>query len=471
MNDITQMLNNSRSPVRQYSLATVVELFEAQVQSTPDAEALADGNTSLSYQQLNMVSNQLAHEFIELNIGPKHWVGIFMERSIDAIVSILATLKSGAGYLPMDIRHPAERIQTILAETRPSAVLTVEEWNNRLPECERMVLGGLRGHRFANQHSIINPRGTGGGVWSRPGDPAYILFTSGSTGKPKGVIVEHGSLSCFLAGMQEIFPFGPGIRHAANTTLCFDISILDIFGPLTQGGTIVMAPDAVVRDISLMSRHLRALDANSLQATPSYWEMLVQERALELSGIRCLTGGEPLPQRLAGQILDQRLQLWNAYGPTETTVYCSAHQVSHKDTAATGHPTVTIGHPLQGYQWYILDGNLKPVPEGNEGEIYVSGDGLARGYHNRPGLTACRFLANPYSDIPGSRMYRTGDIGRRMPDGTVEFLGRSDFQVKIRGFRIELHEIEHVLGQIPGIQRAVVISRRDTPASPTSQRT
>ena len=461
-----QVLKSSRSPVRQFSPTTVVELFEAQVQSTPDAEALTDGITSLSYQQLNTVSNQLAHELMERGIGPKHWVGIFMERSIDAIVSLLATLKSGAGYLPMDVHHPVEQIQAIIEETRPSVVVTAEEWNNRLPECERMLVGGLRSHPSGAPHSRTNPQDPGGGVRAGPDDQAYIIFTSGSTGKPKGVIVEHGSLSCFLAGMQEYFPFGPGIRHAANTTLCFDISVLDIFGPLTRGGTIILVPDALVRDIPLVCRHLRALNANSLQATPSYWEMLVQERPLELPEIRCLTGGESLPQRLAGKILDRRLPLWNAYGPTETTIWCSAHRVTHEDAGAAGPPTVTIGRPLQGYQWYILDENLKAVPVGSEGEIYVSGDGLARGYLNRPGLTACRFVANPYSDIPGSRMYRTGDIGRWTLDGTVEFLGRSDFQVKIRGFRIELNEIEHVLGGHPGIQRAVVISRRDTHAEP-----
>ncbi len=298
---------------------------------------------------------------------------------------------------------------------------------------------------------------------TKPSDLAYVIFTSGSTGKPKGVQVEHRSVVNFLNSMRR----EPGIdRHdtlLAVTTLTFDISVLELFLPLVVGAKVVIVGDKIAKDGLQLAEMLQRSGATIMQATPATWRLLVEagwagagEGAAGAgdSKLKVLCGGEALPRDLAEQLLERSASLWNMYGPTETTIWSAVDRVESGD----GLPP--IGRPIDNTQLYILDAKLKPVPIGVPGDLYIGGDGLARGYLHRPELTADRFVANPFCRDGQARMYKTGDVVRYRPDGNIEFLGRADFQVKIRGFRIELGEIEANLDQHPGVRQAVVMARQ-----------
>ncbi|RSD09445.1 amino acid adenylation domain-containing protein [Amycolatopsis eburnea] len=405
---------------------SVIELFEAQAARTPDAPALEFGATTLTYAELNARANQLARHLAARGAGPERYVALSLPRDEQLVIAMLAVLKTGAGYLALDLDYPADRIAMMLEDADPALVLTPGE----------LVFAGETGNL---------------GHTASPDSPAYVIFTSGSTGRPKGVVVPRRPLLNFLLDMVDRFGITAGDRLLAVTTVGFDIAGLEIFAPLLAGATVVLASRDDVRD----SRALAALAEDRvtlLQATPSLFHALLAE-PVDLSGVHVLVGGEALPDDLAVALRARAASVTNMYGPTETTIWST--------TARVGEGAPTIGTPIANTQVYVLDRALRPVPPGVPGELYLAGDGVVRGYLGRPDLTADRFVANPFAD--GERMYRTGDLVARRRDGELRFLGRVDHQVKIRGFRIELGEIEAVLATHPAVALRAVVVREDRP--------
>ncbi|MEW2615948.1 amino acid adenylation domain-containing protein, partial [Streptomyces sp. NPDC047880] len=413
---------------------SVVERFEAQVAATPDATALTFGEFSLSYGELNARANRLARFLVEQGAGPEKFVAVVLPRSAELVVSLLAVLKSGAAYVPVDPEFPEDRIAYVLEDSRPVLTLTEE------------VLAGF-GPGDAYDAGDL-------GVPGDPGRAAYAIYTSGSTGRPKGVVISEGALANFLGSMQDRFQLSAGDRMLAVTTVGFDIAGLEMYLPLLNGAGLILADREAVKDPSILGALLKASDATVMQATPSLWHALV-EAMVDLSGLRVLVGGEALPSDLAVTLAGAARSVTNLYGPTETTIWSTVADV----TASGG---VAIGRPIANTRVYVLDAALRPVAPGVPGELYIAGEGLARGYLGRPSLTAERFVADPF-DSAGARMYRTGDLVRWTAGGVVEYIGRTDFQVKVRGFRIELGEVESALNAVTGVAGATAVVREDRP--------
>ena len=362
------------------------------------------------------------------------------------MVGLLGILKAGAGYLPIDPAYPKDRIDFILEDARVPVLLTENALARTISDAQSRIvfIDTERENIAAESRDQV-------GIRSQPGDTAYTIYTSGSTGKPKGVEVPQQALVNLLVSMAKV----PGIERndvlLAVTTLCFDIAAMEIFLPLMVGARLVIARREAAGDPLLLKQRLQSCGATIMQATPVTWRILLEAGwdGRPLKKIFC--GGEALPRELAEQLLKLGPELWNMYGPTETTIWSSTGQVE------SGAGRVPIGPPIANTQLYILDALQQPAPVGVAGELYIGGDGVATGYHNRPELTAERFVANPFR--PGERMYRTGDLARYLANGTVDFLGRLDHQVKLRGYRIELGEIESVLVKHPAIKQAVVTVR------------
>jgi amino acid adenylation domain-containing protein len=369
-----------------------------------------------------------------------------MERSLDMLVGMLAILIAGCGYLPIDPDYPKERIEFILADASVPALLTQDSLVPTVSNIQARLIS-IDGERGAIARQSAEPLN----IHSKPGDIAYMIYTSGSTGKPKGVEVPHGALVNLLASMARV----PGMASTdvllAVTTLCFDISAMEIFLPLIVGARLVIARREAAGDPLLLKQRLESSGATMMQATPVTWRILLESGWDGSPLKKILCGGEAMPRELAGQLLRLGPEVWNMYGPTETTIWSSTGQVS----SASGR--VPIGSPIANTQFYILDALQQPTPIGVAGELCIAGDGVANGYHHRPELTAERFVANPFR--PGERMYRTGDLARYLADGAIDFLGRLDHQVKLRGYRIELGEIESVLVKHPAVKQAVVVVR------------
>jgi len=416
---------------RTASAQSVVELFEDRVAATPDHLAVSATGAEFSYAELNAQANRLAHHLIAHGAGPERYVALALRRTADLLVALLAVLKSGAAYLPLDPDYPAERIDYMLGDAAP--VLTLRE----LPD--------------AAGHPDTSPA-----VEIAPDSPAYVIYTSGSTGRPKGVVIPHAALVNFLGSMAELFDLDDTSRLLAITTIAFDIAALEMYLPLLSGGAVVLVEKEVVTDPAALVRLVADSGATIMQATPSLWQAIVSVHPEGVRGLRMLVGGEALPPALAATMRELAADVTNLYGPTETTIWSTTARLDDR----SGTPT--IGRPIWNTQAYVLDGALQPVPPGVPGELYLAGSGLARGYHQRPGLTAERFVADPFG-TPGARMYRTGDLSRWGADGNLEYLGRVDFQVKVRGHRIELGEIETALAGHPDVGQAVVVVREDGP--------
>jgi len=414
--------------------ATVPALFEQQVRSTPDAVALVCGEESVSYADLNRRANRLSHWLIGEGVRPELRVAVLLPRSVDLVVALLAVMKAGGSYVPVDPDYPDSRVQFVVSDCEPVLVL----------DAERLAGADLSGCS-----------GDDPGVSVALSNTAYAIYTSGSTGTPKGVVIEHGALMNFLASMQDRFELSPADRLLAVTTVSFDIAGLELYLPLLAGAQVVLADKEQVSQPGVVFDLIEANAVTIMQATPSLWQMLVSHDPVRLAGLRVLTGGEALPAALAETVSKHAEQVTNLYGPTETTIWSTAATVS-VGTAPT------IGHPIANTQILVLDESLQPVPAGVPGDLWIAGAGVARGYYGRPGLTADRFVANPFGE-PGSRMYRTGDKARWTVQGELEFIGRADQQIKIRGFRVEPGEIEHVLVGHPAVRQAVVIAREDQP--------
>lgn len=420
--------------------AGIDELFEYQADTKPDGVAVVFADQAIDYDALNRRVNQVANTLRAKGVNGNEFVGICMERSIDMVVAMLGVLRAGAAYLPLDPGYPAERIEYMVTDSQARVVITDSTFADALGS-QTVTTMTLAETSSATE---LGPRVNHG-----PEDLAYIIYTSGSTGKPKGVEVTHRTAVNFLCSMQR----EPGITDTdillAVTTICFDISVLEIFLPLVSGATVVIASgDDVVDGSSLVSR-IEENDVSVMQATPATWRLMLAADWAGSSNLKALCGGEAMPAELIQELYPRAGGgLWNMYGPTETTVWSSTYKLQ----SAEERPL--IGRPIANTRMYVLDSGMQPMPVGVPGELYIAGEGVVRGYHNRPDLTAERFFVDPF--VEGGRMYRTGDVARYCADGNIEYLHRIDNQVKIRGFRIELGEIETVLVGHEVIRQGVV---------------
>jgi amino acid adenylation domain-containing protein len=439
------------------------ELIEAQAERTPDAVAVVFEDKQLSYAELNSKANVVARRLRAIGVRPDDRVAIFVRRSLDMLIGLIAILKSGGAYVPLDPGYPPARLGSMLDDSAPAAVLSHGEARQAL----EAALAGLSrqppvldldGDLAASPGApAANPKAKDVGL--TPRSLAYVIYTSGSTGKPKGVMVEHRALVNCLSSMRDIVGIEASDRVLALTTIGFDIAGVELFLPLVCGARTVIADQCSATDPERIGAIIEREGVTVVQATPATWRMLVDAVWPGKAGLKALSGGEALPSALAAQIVNRVGRLINVYGPTETTIWSSSWAVV--DPAPTASACQPIGRPIANTRIHILDKRLEPVPTGVAGEIYIGGDGVARGYLNRADLTDERFVADPFA--AGGRLYRTGDLGRRRADGAIEFLGRADFQVKIRGFRIELGEIEARLEEHPRVREAVAAAREDWP--------
>ena len=456
-----QLLAEWTLPTDHTSDLVVPTLFEKQVMTSPQAIAVIVDQQRCTYEELNKRANRLAHYLIQCGVGPESFVGICLDRSLDMIVALQATIKAGAAFLPLDPQHPAARLQQIIGDAQPLVILTTQTLANRLPSIETIqALDSDEIREQIERAADSNPIDTQRITPLRPGHPVYALFTSGSTGTPKGIVIEHAALISYFQAMQQKICFGPGCQHLAITTIGFDISILELFQTLCHGATVVLATDNQSHDPSELAK-LISTGITSLQSTPSFWSILIENHSESLRNLIVITGGEALSKNLAARLKSVARQVWNCYGPTEATIWASVHEVEDLDLTDEAPLIVSIGRPLQNYRLIVLSEQCEPSLNGAIGELYITGTSLARGYLNRPDLTAERFVKDPFAAEPGRRMYRTGDLVRCAADGKFHFLERTDHQVKIRGLRIELGEIEANLLNHPAVAQAVVLARDD----------
>ncbi|WP_162002706.1 non-ribosomal peptide synthetase [Streptomyces sp. CB01881] len=426
--------------------------FAAQAARTPDTPALVHRGTTLTYRELDERSNRLAHHLRTLGAGPETLVGICLDRTPDLIIAILATLKAGAAYLPLDPAYPPERLTLMQGDAGAPLVITSREHTSKLATTGARLLtpdtdGELIGSRPASLPTTT----------THPRQLAYTLYTSGSTGRPKGVMITHGNVLALLAWAQENFPAQTRANVLATTSVCFDLSVFEILLPLTSGDTVTLLDSA----LDLLDHP--DTGATLLNTVPSVLTELLRHGPLPESISAVCLAGEPLPAALVRQTREQPRtpQVHNLYGPSEATTYSTAALLDPADQRAPG-----IGRPITGTHAYILDTGLNPTPIGVVGHLYIAGAGLARGYHRQPARTAERFIPNPHGTDPGDRLYDTGDLASWNPDGGITFHGRSDHQVKLRGFRIEPGEVEAVLRGHPGVHTATVVVREDVPGLP-----
>jgi amino acid adenylation domain-containing protein len=446
---------------------TIGHLFEEQSDRTPDATAIQLGSDRLTYRELEHRSNQLARVLVEQGVKPETLVAVCFERSPDMIISMLAVLKAGAGYLPLDPSYPAERLRMILEDAKPLVILTHKPAASNLEQTAAPIFHVDQEREFIARQDASRGRGS-----ASSDSLAYVIYTSGSTGKPKGVMVTHQNVSRLLRSTSPWFNFGSTDVWTLFHSSAFDFSVWEIWGCLLTGGRLVCVPHWVSRSPRDFYGLLAKEQVTVLNQTPAAFYQLVQ---VEDSGLV-----EPLSLRyviFGGEALnfvnlrswfdrhgDQKPQLINMYGITETTVHVTYRPLTAKDSLIETRSL--IGAPIPDLHLYLLDSELQPVPAGVVGEIYVGGAGVARGYLNRPELTSERFVEDRFAERPGALMYKSGDLARRIESGDVEYLGRADSQVKIRGFRIELGEIEATLADHPLVQQAVVSARKDGPGEP-----
>jgi amino acid adenylation domain-containing protein len=430
------------------------ELFELQVESTPEATAVTFEDQELSYAGLNRRANQLAHYLRGQGLRPDDRVAICIDRGLEMMVALLAVLKAGGAYVPLDPAYPVERLQFMLQDSVPVALVTQKHLTELFPRRASVTLAVVLDgeNRPWDGCSDGNPDSAAIALTSK--HLAYVIYTSGSTGTPKGVMIDHSALMNFLYCMQGKIAIGPGDVWLAITTLSFDIAALELFLPLLSSACLrILSPQDSMDGVRLISELQNGVTV--MQATPATWHLLLQSGWQKTSGLKILCGGETLSSELAEKLINNSSSAWNLYGPTETTIWSMLEKLQAIES------TITVGQPLTNTRIYILDAQGEPVPVGVAGEIYIGGAGVARGYFNRPELTAERFLKDPFISEPEARIYKTGDLGRWLPDGRVEFLGRNDLQVKIRGFRIELGEIEARLTQHPAVGEAVISACED----------
>lgn len=459
-----QLLNQWNHTTSDYpSDQCIHQLFESQVKRNPDKIAIAFEDNCLTYQELNRQANQLAHYLQAKQVGVETLVGICTKRSHAMVVGLLAILKAGCAYVPLDPAYPQERLAFMIEDAQLSVLLTESELLSALPDSAEVI------YLDSDSPAIALCPETNPNTTVTPENLAYTIYTSGSTGKPKGVQITHQAVVNFLTSMSRT----PGICDQdislAITTISFDIAALELYLPLSVGASIVIVSQEVALDASQLIKVIAESGATFMQATPATWRLLLSAGWQGNSGLKILCGGEAMSRKLANQLLKRAATVWNMYGPTETTIWSSVHQVQPgNQPVPIGKPMPAAGVAIANTQIYLVEPiqpsePLKLVPVGEAGELLIGGVGLARGYLNRPDLTAERFIPDPFSNEPSARLYRTGDLARYLPDGTLNYIGRIDHQVKIRGFRIELGDIEAALYQHPSIKEAVVVAREDIP--------
>ncbi|MET7382994.1 amino acid adenylation domain-containing protein [Streptomyces sp. NPDC005526] len=448
--------NDTAHPVPDTTLTT---LLEQQARRTPQAEALRFEGSSLTYRDLHARADRLAHVLRSNGVGPESLVALAVPRSEHLVTGLLAVLKAGAAYLPVDPDYPAERVRFMVADARPTLLLTTAATAARLPD------------DLSVPTLVLDTDDTAARLRAQPGTPpagpapegdhpAYVIYTSGSTGRPKGAVVPHRAIVNRLLWMQHRYGLGADDRVLQKTPSGFDVSVWEFFWPLITGATLVVARPEGHKDPQYLAALIREERVTTAHFVPSMLQVFVQEpAAARCTGLRrVICSGEALPGELQNQFFRvlPRVGLYNLYGPTEAAVDVTCWECAPADGP------VPIGRPVWNTRTYVLDAALRPAPPGTPGELYLAGVQLARGYLGRPGLTAGRFVADPYGP-PGSRMYRTGDLARWTGDGALVYLGRTDDQVKVRGLRIELGEIEAALTRHPGVRQAAVVTREDQP--------
>jgi amino acid adenylation domain-containing protein len=424
---------------------TIIDLFEEQVLKTPDNIALVFEQELITYQQLNERANQLAHYLRSKGIKSETLVPIFIERSYEMIVGILGILKIGAAFVPVDPEYPADRVSFMLTEINAKLIISSKNSISKLPDFEKITTVQLdEDWSEINEHPKNNLE-----IEITPANLAYIIFTSGSTGLPKGVMIEQGSVVNLLKSIDRMVGFTSESGFLSVTTYSFDICYLEFFMPLVNGGRLILVSREVAIDGFGLANAIKSYQPTHMQGTPATWHILLDAGWQNREGIRMLIGGEAVKEEIKDALTGLG-DVYNLYGPTETTIWSVGKKL-------TANEKVLIGKPINNTTVYILGEDQQLLPVGVSGEIHIGGPGLSRGYLNRADLTELKFINNPLEGMQGTRIYKTGDIGRWLPDGNIECLGRMDGQVKIRGYRIELGEIENVLQLHPSIDGAVVL--------------
>ncbi|MDO6429754.1 amino acid adenylation domain-containing protein [Flavitalea sp. BT771] len=424
-------------------------LISRTARQYPNKTALEFNGQAFTYRQLIGQANQLAGLLLARNLQPEDIVALIMDRSPDMLIAMLAIMRTGASYLPIDPEYPESFIRFMLEDSSASLVFTSRKYANRFHSSTKELYmedcrNKLQDYSDEDPNTVIEGHSL-----------AYTLYTSGSTGRPKGVQIEHHSLLNFLVSMQQLLGIRPGDRLLAVTTVCFDISGLELYLPLVAGAALVLADRTTAKDARLLLDMIRAEKISIMQATPSTWKLMLDAGWDTPLPLKILCGGEAMTKPLAERLTTLGQKVWNLYGPTETTIWSAIKEIKPSDKV------ISIGWPIANTQIYILDENLLPVAEGMAGEIYIAGEGVARGYLRRPELNTERFVINPFSKDNSSKMYRTGDLGTWLPNGQILLHGRVDAQIKIRGFRIEPGEIEAALVSYPAVKEAVIKGKDD----------
>ncbi|MBN1866414.1 amino acid adenylation domain-containing protein [Candidatus Sumerlaeota bacterium] len=438
--------------------ACVHHLFEAQARRTPDRVAVVSEGARLTYAELDKRANRLGRLLRTIGVGPDVLVGIYMNRSVEMMAAILGVWKANGAYVPLDPSFPIDRLAYMIQDSGLQVLLTDESLRDAVPETTARVVCVDRTDGPEHGAGTSSSDRHGRKVHATPDNLAYVIYTSGSTGKPKGVQVLHRGVVNFLASMRR----EPGLDEndvlLAVTTLSFDISVLELLLPLTAGARMVIASREIASSGSLLAEAIAQSGATVMQGTPASWRLLLAAGWTGRKNFKVLCGGEALAPDLARELLARAPQVWNMYGPTETTVWSTCARLSSPDAP------IAIGRPIGNTKIYILDRTRQPVPQGAVGELYIGGDGVARGYLNQPERTREKFVPDPFApERDGARIYATGDLARYLPDGSILCLGRLDHQVKIRGYRIELGEIEAALSEHAEVRQSVVVAREDEP--------
>jgi amino acid adenylation domain-containing protein len=443
--------------------APLIDLITAQGARTPEAIAVTFQGRAVTYRELLARASDLAQTLRDRGVGPGSLVGLYVDRSLEMLIALVAVLEAGGAYVPLDPSYPAERLAYMLEAAEAKVVVTTASLRESVPsssveilEADANASSGSRGEqapspvRAVTGEAPVPPRAKGA-------DLAYVIFTSGSTGRPKGVQISQRSAANLLASVAREPGMKAGDTICAVSTLSFDIALFELVLPLTVGAHILLADRDTVRDGQALAKLVDANEVTVMQATPATWRMLLDIGWTGKPGIKLITTGEACPRELADRLLPCCNELWNLYGPTETTVYSALGPITE------GSGPISIGRPVANTQIHIVDRNMQLLPVGVPGELLIGGDGLARGYLGRPDLTAEKFIADPFSSDANARLYRAGDLAIWKTDGTLEVLGRMDHQVKLRGFRIELGEIEAALAELESVEQAVVHCREDRP--------
>jgi amino acid adenylation domain-containing protein len=452
--DLTELREWNRTDSSYPREDLIHELFEAQVRCTPEATAVEDAKRTYSYAELDARANQLARHLKKLRVGQESIVAVCLERSVEIAVALLGVLKSGAAYLPLDPAFPENRTRFMLEDACVQIVIGEEALKSRFENqsCQVVLLDRDWEQITKESPDKIAERCDAHNL-------AYVIYTSGSTGLPKGVQISHQAVVNFLTSMVR----SPGMTASdvlvSVTTISFDIFGLELYLPLIRGAKVVLASRETAMDGYALLELLKKCQATVMQATPATWQLLLTANKRGLPPMRAFCGGDILPPELVKELRANGCAVWNLYGPTETTIWSAVHEAISAASSTTG---TMIGRPIANTQVYVIGSHLQPLPVGLPGELIIGGDGVARGYWQRPELTAERFVPDPLGNKVGGRLYRTGDLARRHADGEIEFLGRLDNQVKVRGHRIELGEIESVLSGCPGVQQAVVVARKQS---------